>query len=126
MARTIVYWAATGVVVVMMAFAGFSYLMAGPEVVQGFTHLGYPQQFRVILGIAKLLAAIALAVPGLPTLKEWAYAGLTFSWISAIIAHYKAHDGLEALAPLLLLVFLFVSYVTRPSSRRWHRFGKTA
>jgi len=69
---------------------------------QGFAHVGYPQQLRIILGIAKPLGAIALLVPGLPKLKEWAYAGFTFAWICAVVAHYLAGDGAKALMPLLL------------------------
>jgi glycosyltransferase involved in cell wall biosynthesis len=50
----------------LSAFAAFSYLKGSPQAVEGFTHVGYPQQLRVILGIAKLLGAIALISPGLP------------------------------------------------------------
>jgi len=114
MARKIVYWVATGLLAAMSAFAAFSYLTGSPQVVQAFTHVGYPQQLRIILGIAKLLGAIALIVPGFTKLKEWAYAGFTFAWISAFVAHYLAKDGPEAYLPLVLLVFLFISYVTRP------------
>jgi len=114
MARKVVYWVATGLLAALSAFAAVSYLTGSPQAVQGFTHVGYPQQLRIILGIAKLLGAIALVVPGLPKLKEWAYAGFTFAWISAFVAHYLANDGPEAFLPLVLLVFLFISYVTRP------------
>ena len=86
--------------------------------VQGSPHVGHPQQLRIILGIAKPLRAIALIVPGLPTLKGWAYAGFTFAWISAFVAHYLAKDGAEAYMPVVLLVFLFVSYMTRPLNRQ--------
>jgi uncharacterized membrane protein len=74
---------------------------------------------RIILGIAKLLGAITLLVPGVPKLKEWAYAGFTFAWISAFIAHFLAKDGPTAFMPFVLLVLLAISYVTRPASRQW-------
>jgi len=119
MARKVVYWVSTGLLAVLSIFAAFSYLSGSSQAVQGFAHVGYPQQLRIILGIAKLLGVIALVVPGLPKLKEWAYAGFTFAWISAFIAHYLAKDGPVAYAPLILLVLLCVSYVTRPPSRRW-------
>jgi len=117
-ARTVAYWVTTGLLAALSIFAGFSYVSGNPQAVQGFAHVGYPQQLRIILGIAKLLGAISLVVPGLPRLKEWAYAGFTFAWISAVVAHYVAHDGPTAFAPLILLVFLAVSYVTRRDSRR--------
>ena len=119
MARKITYWIATGLVAALSLFAGYAYVSGGAQVVEGFAHVGYPQQLRVLLGVAKLLGAITLLAPGLPKLKEWAYAGFTFAWIAACLAHYLAKDGPTAFAPLVLLVLLAVSYVTRPSSRRW-------
>ena|ERR1700758_2283893 len=118
MARNVIYWVSTGLVAALGLFAAFSYLSGNSQAVQGFAHVGYPQQLRIILGIAKLLGAIVLVVPGLPKLKEWAYAGFTFAFISAGVAHYLAKDGPRALMPLILLVLLAVSYVARPSSRR--------
>jgi len=114
----VAYWASTALLAAMGAFGAFAYLTGAPEAVEGFRHVGYPQQLRLLLGIAKLSGAIALLVPGLPTLKEWAYAGFTFAWIAAAVAHYLAGDGAASLTPLVLLVFLGVSYVTRPENRR--------
>jgi len=119
MARKIVYWLTTGLLAAMSAFAGFAYLSGSPQAVQGFAHVGYPQQLRILLGIAKPLGAIALVIPGMAKLKEWAYAGFTFAWIAAFVAHYTAKDGPAAYMPLVLLVLLAISYVTRPASRQW-------
>lgn len=120
MGRKIAYWVSTGLVAAMSAMAAFAYLSGSPQAVEGFARAGYPQQLRIILGIAKPLGAIALLVPGLPKLKEWAYAGFTFAWISAFIAHYLAKDGAKTFMPLILLAVLAVSYVTRPASRQWN------
>jgi uncharacterized membrane protein YphA (DoxX/SURF4 family) len=114
MKRKIVYWGATGLVAIVTLLAGFSYVTNAPEAVENFRHVGYPQQLRVLLGIAKLAGAIVLLVPRLPTLKEWAYAGFTFMWIAATVAHYLAADG-KSLLPVALLGVLAVSYVTRPA-----------
>jgi uncharacterized membrane protein YphA (DoxX/SURF4 family) len=117
MAQRVTYWVITGLLAAMSFFAAFAYLSGGPQAVQGFTHVGYPQQLRIILGITKPLGGIALLVPGMPRLKEWAYAGFTFAWICAFFAHYLAGDGPIAFSPLVLLVLLAVSYFTRPASR---------
>jgi len=119
MARKVIYWVTTVIVAALCAFAAFSYLSGSPQAVQGFAHVGYPQQLRVLLGIAKLLGAIVLVAPAIPTLKEWAYAGFTFAWIAAHVAHHLAKDGPMQYLPLVLLVLLAISYVTRPASRRW-------
>jgi uncharacterized membrane protein YphA (DoxX/SURF4 family) len=119
MARKVAYWASTGVVAALMAFAAFTYLSGGPQVVEGFARVGYPQQLRIILGIVKPLGAIALLVPGFVKLKEWAYAGFTYAWICAAVAHYSVGQKGEAMFPVILLVVLYVSYVTRPGDRAW-------
>ena len=118
MRRKITYWAATGLVTTVPLLAAFAYLTAAPQAIENFRHVGYPQQLRVLLGIAKLAGAIVLLLPRLPTLKEWAYAGFTFMWIAASVAHYLAGDGALFLLPLALIGSLVVSYVTRPANRR--------
>jgi uncharacterized membrane protein YphA (DoxX/SURF4 family) len=118
MARKIAYWVSTVLIAVSSAMAAFAYLSGGPQAVQGFTHVGYPQQLRIILGIAKPLGAIVLLIPGFLRLKEWAYAGFTFAWICAFVAHTLAHDGPERIGPIVLLVLLVISYTTRPANRK--------
>ena len=117
MKRNIVYWGATGLVASVALLGGFSYVTNAPEAIENFRHVGYPQQLRVLLGIAKLAGAIVLLLPWLPKLKEWAYAGFTFTWIAATVAHYLAADG-KSLLPVALLGLLAVSYVMRPANRR--------
>jgi hypothetical protein len=119
MVRKVIYWVVTGLVTLSAVFAGVNYLWGSQQAVQAFAHVGYPQQLRIILGVAKILGAIILVVPRLAKLKEWAYAGFTFAWISAFIAHYLAKDGPMAFAPLVLLLLLVISYLTRPASRQW-------
>jgi uncharacterized membrane protein YphA (DoxX/SURF4 family) len=119
MARKVIYWLSTGLVAASGFMAAFAYLSGNPQAVEGFKLVGYPQQLRILLGIAKPLGAIALLIPGWPRLKEWAYAGFTFAWIAAPVAHYLAGQRAETVTPLVLLLLLFVSYVTRPQSRRW-------
>ena len=118
MSRKIAYWGATGLVGIVTLFAGVSYLSTAPEAVENFRHVGYPQQLRVLLGIGKVAGAIVLLLPRLPTLKEWAYAGFTFMWIAAVVAHYLAGDGALSLLPVALMGLLAVSYITRPANRR--------
>src|SRR5215472_10557541 len=103
MARKIAYWATTGFLAAMTFLAAYAYLLGGPQSAQGFSRVGYPQQLRIILGIAKPLGGIALLVPGFAKLKEWAYAGFTFAWISAFFAHYLAGERQVAFMPLILL-----------------------
>ena len=64
MVRKIAYWSSTTIVAVMLLFA-LSYLTGSEQVVSGFAKAGYPQHFRIVLGIAKPAAAIVLLLPGL-------------------------------------------------------------
>jgi DoxX-like family len=118
MSRKIAYWGATGLVAIEALFGAFTYLTAAHQAVENFQHVGYPQQLRVLLGIAKLAGAIVLLLPRLPTLKEWAYAGFTFTWIAAAVAHYLAGDGALSLMPVALIGLLAVSYFMRSADRR--------
>lgn len=119
MTRRITYWATTGLLAADAIFAAIMYLSGNAQAVNTFVHVGYPQQLRILLGIAKFLGAIALIYPGVPRLKEWAYAGFTFAWIAASIAHYIAGDRAETVVVVVLLVMLSLSYATRPANRTW-------
>jgi len=117
MARKIVYWGATALVSVAL-LGSLTYLTGSEQVVAGFTKAGYPQYLRIILGIAKPVAAIVLLLPGFALLKEWAYAGVTFALTMAFISAYLSGDGAKVwILPLALLALVAVSYVTRPASR---------
>jgi DoxX-like family len=116
MARRVAYWISTAIVAVAL-LAALTYLTGSQEVVSGFAKAGYPQHLRIVLGIVKPIAAIVLLLPGFALLKEWAYAGVTFAWVMATISAYSIGEKTWPL-PIVLLVLLAVSYVTRPPSRR--------
>src|ERR671925_2215076 len=110
MTRKIAYWASTALVAVAL-LGSLSYLTGSEQVVSGFAKAGYPQHLRIVLGIAKPLAAIVLLLPGIPLLKEWAYAGATFPWVMAFISAYSSGEAPQIWGmPLALLVLLFLSY----------------
>jgi len=117
MVLKIAYWTTTIIAAAMLLMA-VTYLTGSAQIVAAINHLGYPQHLRVVLGIAKPAAGVVLLVPGLRVLKEWAYAGVSFAWSMAFLAHWLAGDGAMAFFPLVLLALLIVSYLTRPASRR--------
>ena len=115
MPRKIGYWISTAILALAL-LGSLTYLAGGEQVVQGFAKAGYPQHLRIVLGVAKPVAAIVLLLPGLPLLKEWAYAGVTFALTMATISAYSI--GEPWYLPLVLLALLIVSYLTRPADRR--------
>lgn len=112
MKRTnIIYWVVTALLALQTIAAGILYF-ASPEVASGFTHLGFPDYFRQELGIAKLIAAVVILLPMVPLrVKEWAYAGLAITFLSAFIAHSAVDGPATGIAPLVSLVLLVVSYL---------------
>jgi hypothetical protein len=120
--RTIGYWVATGFLAMELVAGGILELChsnVGFGIVTTINHLGYPSYFLNILGVWKLLGAIALLVPRLPILKEWAYAGVTFNMTGAIVSHLCSGDAVTKVLPLLMfLAVTAVSWALRPASRR--------
>ena len=122
-AKTIVYWAMTGLVAFMIGGGGLSQLWqyrANPHGV--VPELGYPLYFFAILGFWKFLGALAILAPRLPLLEEWAYAGIMFDLTGAAVScaavgGYGAY-GFHVIAPLLIAGFTAVSWALRPESRR--------
>jgi len=117
MVRRIAYWSSTAIAAASLLMA-VTYLSGSEQVVSGFAKAGYPQHLRIVLGIAKPLAAIVLLIPGFALLKEWAYAGATFAWVMAFISAYLSGEKATVWLPPVLLVLGAVSYLTRPPSRR--------
>lgn len=97
-----------------MVMSFFNYFF-NPEIEAGFGRIGFPDWFRVELGIAKLLGALALGLPKVPSrVREWAYACFFVNFFSAFLLHYFAGDpAFNLVAPLVLLAILVGSYVSR-------------
>ncbi len=117
----IIFWISTTLI---FLFEGvMPALTANTELAkQGVAHLGFPDYFRVQLIVFKVLGTLALILPFVPSrLKEWAYAGFTFNFISAFIANW-AVDGLSGLTffPLIVLGVLAASYIS------YHKLNKAA
>jgi hypothetical protein len=108
-------WLSTGIFSLMFAVSGAAFLAGPAEVVTTFHHLGYPDYFRQLLGVAKLLGVVALVAP-LPsaTLREWAYAGFAFTCIGATASHVMSGDPAgKAIGSLFALALLLTSYFLR-------------
>jgi len=94
-AETIGYWIVTAIFCLQMAFTAYAQLRL-PQVAEMFTHLGFPDYFRVELSWVKLVGVAVLLAPVSARLKEWAYAGFAITLVSALIAHFSMGDGPEA------------------------------
>lgn len=110
MKQKLQYWIPTALVILMMGSGGVFDILRTEDVMAAFRHLGYPDYFPLMLGVAKLLGVAALLVPMVPPLlKEWAYAGFTFDLIAAFISHLSVGDRVELIPPVIGLVAVTVS-----------------
>jgi uncharacterized membrane protein YphA (DoxX/SURF4 family) len=116
--KTIGYWTATVFGPASFVIGGVLNLTQSEQVVSAMNHLGYPVYLTSILGVWKLLGAIAIVVPGFPRLKEWAYAGFCFDLTAAALSHAAVGDDTgDIVAPLVFLALVFASWALRPASR---------
>ncbi len=111
--QKIVYWSTTTLI---FLFEGvMPALTSHTEVaIEGIRHLGYPDYFRVLLTVFKVIGALALILPMVKgRYKEWAYAGFGIVMISASVSH-MAVDGAggQSFFPLIMLAVLITSYIT--------------
>lgn len=113
-AKTIGYWVSTGLFALALGASGVGYLAGAMN--EALFGLGYPLHFVYVLGTWKVLGAIALLVPALPRVKEWAYAGFFFNLTGAAVAHLAVDGAAGAVPPLVLLAILGVSYYLRPAN----------
>lgn len=107
----IIYWSSTVLAMLTGASSAFMYFTS-PKFIEGYKHLGFPDYFRIELGIAKIIGMLILLIPVIPArIKEWAYVGFAITFLSGIIAHGTV-DGINlAVVPMIPLVFLILSYV---------------
>jgi hypothetical protein len=117
------YWTSTACVALALTLGGLADVLHHPFADRTMAHLGFPPYFQVVIGVWKLLGVVALLSPGLPLLKEWAYAGMFFDVSGAAIAHAVSGDRLEIVPPLIVGVLLVLSWALRPSGRCFTRLG---
>ncbi len=116
----IAYWVTTALLAFELALGGVWDILRVPQVRDLIERLGYPLYFLVILGIWKLLGAVALVIPGFPRLKEWAYAGVLFDLTGAIASLFASGlIGVGTMAyPIIMTGVAVASWALRPASRR--------
>lgn len=109
------YWIPTGLLAALIFVSGVFNVTHQPNVVQSLEHLGYPVYLATLLGLWKILAALALVFGARwPRLKEWAFAGLFFDLSGAIIAHAAVSDPIVQSMPAAVLLGLTgVTYVAQ-------------
>lgn len=105
----IIYYAATGLLTVLMLFSVSMYLFNNAEIVKAFETMGYPSYLVYPLATAKVLGLITIWFIANKSLKEWAYAGFFFNTLLAFFAHVMIGDG-QQMGALIGFILVIISY----------------
>jgi len=109
--RSVIYWGSTVFVALLMGFAGVLFLFRLDGSMKVIQHLGYPGYFAPLLGLARLMGAAAILLPVPKTLREWAYAGLTFDVVVVIVSILSSGFPAPAIVqPVIVLMAVQGSY----------------
>ena len=111
----IMLWVLQVLLAVAFFAHGWLFLSPPPEMVDQINAL-IPPAFRIFIGVAEVLAAIGLTLPGItrivPALVPVAAAGLMIVMVSATILHTTRGEFSSAITTAVLFALLtFVAYM---------------
>jgi uncharacterized membrane protein YphA (DoxX/SURF4 family) len=104
---------------VLLALAFFAHgclFLFPPAAMVDQMNASLPRWFQLFLGVAEILAAVGLTLPGVariqPWLVSWAAAGIMIVMICATVFHVQRGEVSSAVTTLVLLaVATFVAYM---------------
>ena len=111
----IVLWVLQLLLAVAFFAHGWLFLAPPPEIAEQM-NASLPRWFQLFLGVAEVLAAIGLTLPGLtrmlPWLVTWAAVGIMIVMVSATVYHLaRAEIASAAITAVLLVMATFVAYM---------------
>ncbi len=124
-------WIVQGLLAVVFLFAGITKLVMPYEEMVAQMSLPLPEFFLRFIGVAEVLGALGLVLPGLlrirPGLTPLAAAGLTVIMIGATVTTLATVDAVLAVIPLVVGLFTaFVAYGRWRLAPLRDRSGKVA
>ncbi|HVV07553.1 MAG TPA: DoxX family protein [Puia sp.] len=109
----ILYWIFTILFAALMIFSAVGGIKPSADDIKMLHDgMGYPIYFIQFISIAKLLGSIAILIPGLFRVKEWAYAGLFFDLAGASYSGIAAAGTFDPriLGMLIWIIMGILSY----------------
>lgn len=104
-----VYWIVTIIAMALIVLP--SYFVPRAYLVEAIHRMGFPAYFGLELDILKIVGAIIILVPAIPTMfKEWAYVAFGILLLSASLGHWIADGPAKGISPLVPFAVLCVSY----------------
>lgn len=107
------YWIITGLFSAFMIFSSIGGISLNEQAVAYLhDHMGYPLYFIQFISVAKIIGAIAILVPMVPSrVKEWAYFGFFVDLVAAVFSFIALGDTVAQWAPMFLFIaVLLVAY----------------
>ena len=105
------YWILLTLFCLFHVFDAIGGITMVPAGIDAMHVMGYPAYLMPFLGVLKLLGVAALLQNKFPAIKEWAFAGFSFSLIGATVSHACVNDKtLFIIMPLIFLAILFGIY----------------
>ena len=118
----ILYWVFTILFAALMIFSSYGSLVTD-ERSRKLIHeqLGYPPYFIPFTGWAKLIGSVIILIPGLKTIKEWAYAGLFFDLVAATYSGIAVAGKVDPMMLFMLAWFIpgILSYIYWKKKTSW-------
>ena len=127
-------WALQVLLALAFLAHGFMLLFPPASIVEQMNS-SMSREFQVFLGVAEVLAAVGLTVPGITGIQPWwtplAAVGIMIVMISATIFHVMRNEISSAVTTFVLLVMaIFVAYmrwkvvpIGQPAGRHRSTFG---
>ena len=111
----IVLWVLQVLLALAFLAHGLLFLSPPPDIAAQM-NASLPRWFQLFLGVAEILAAVGLTLPGLtrvmPFLVTWAAVGIMIVMVSATVYHLMRGENSSAVITLLLLgMATFVAYM---------------
>ena len=112
-----VLWLVQGLLALAFFAHGWLFLFPPPDIA-ALMNASLPRWFQLFLGVAEVLAAAGLTLPGLtrvmPWLVTWAAAGIMIVTASATVFHVaRSEFSSSAITLLLLAMATFLAYTRR-------------
>jgi hypothetical protein len=110
----ILYWVFTILFAALMIFSSYGSILVDEDAKKMIhEQLGYPVYFIPFTGWAKLIGSIVILIPGLRTIKEWAYAGLFFDLVALVYSSIALAGTVDPMMALMLIWFVpgILSYI---------------
>ena len=113
LAKEIVLWLIILLLVLVCFRSGWLKVTGSPFWIRDFHRWGYPDWFRIVIGITELTSALLLLVP-----RVAAYGACLFAvvMLGAIFTHATHHESVRIPFNLLLLALCsIIAYARRPA-----------